>query len=66
MAAEWKPIPGFEGVYWLNTTGEVRNSSGFIMKSSKDSNGHDVIDLRRDGQRERVNLTMLRKELFNQ
>lgn len=66
MKSVWEPIPGFEGAYWLSKAGEVRNSSGLIMKSSKDSNGHDVIDLRRDGQRERVNITMLRKELFNQ
>lgn len=49
----WKPVPGYSFSYWINQYGEVRNSSGHIVKPIPSKLGK-LIELRQFGQRERV------------
>ena len=37
---EWKPIPGFFGLYEASTFGNIRNSRGKIMKTYKINSGY--------------------------
>lgn len=49
----WKEIPGYEGLYWINSRGLVVNSSGHILKSFSSKSGI-MVELRKFGQREKV------------
>jgi hypothetical protein len=48
----WVPIPGYEGSYWINNTGNVCNAEGRILARIPTKWG-DQIELRKNGQRER-------------
>ncbi len=47
------PIPGYEGIYWIDDAGNVINKSNHYMKPIKTNKG-TVVELRKDGQREKV------------
>lgn len=62
MREEWKPIPGYEGVYEVSNLGQVRSRDqvlnrkhgtvkwpGRILKPQKGSKGHYGVNLRRGG-----------------
>lgn len=49
----WCPIPGYEGVYFINKAGEVCNIDGHIIKQTPSKYGPQV-ELRRNGQRDRI------------
>lgn len=38
-------IIGFEGLYWINVSGEVKNRDGKILKTHQDRNGYHRIHL---------------------
>lgn len=47
-----RPIPGYEGLYWIDSAGQVLNRSNHYMKPIKTDKGC-MVELRKDGQRER-------------
>lgn len=49
---EWAPIPGYDGVYFINRLGFVCNIDGHIIKATPSKAGLRV-ELRKNGQRER-------------
>lgn len=49
----WCPIPGYEGVYFINKAGEVCNIDGHIIKQTPSRYGLQV-ELRKNGQRDRI------------
>ena len=46
------PIPGYEGLYWIDSAGNVINRSNHYMKPIKTDKG-SMVELRKDGQREK-------------
>src|SRR6185312_2349330 len=36
----WKEISGYEGLYWVNENGDVKNPSGHIKKQQVDKDGY--------------------------
>lgn len=49
----WTPIPGYDGVYFINRKGMVCNLDGHIIKPAPSKAGLRV-ELRRNGQREKI------------
>ena len=47
-----RPIPGYEGLYWIDSAGNVLNRSNHYMKPIKTDKGY-MVELRKDGQREK-------------
>ena len=48
----FRPIPGYEGLYWIDSAGNVLNRSNHYMKPIKTDKGC-MVELRKDGQREK-------------
>ena len=48
----FRPIPGYEGLYWIDSAGNVLNRVNHYMKPIKTDKGC-MVELRKDGQRER-------------
>lgn len=48
----FRPIPGYEGLYWIDSVGNVINRSNHCMKPIKTDKGL-MVELRKDGQREK-------------
>lgn len=48
-----RPIPGYEGLYWIDSAGNVLNRSNHYMKPIKTDKGY-MVELRKDGQREKL------------
>ena len=57
-----KPIPGYEGAYFLSLDGHVYNRAGRILREFPTSQGV-AVELRHLGQREKVLLSELYKRL---
>lgn len=47
-----RPIPGYEGLYWIDSACQVLNRSNHYMKPIKTDKGY-MVELRKNGQRER-------------
>lgn len=61
----WTPIPGYDGVYFINQKGLVCNLDGHIIKPVPSKAGLRV-ELRRNGQREKILvLDLLKKVSYN-
>lgn len=50
---DWYPIPNYEGLYWINQKGQVRNKEGHILLQEMSKFGYKV-ELRKNGQREKL------------
>lgn len=64
---EWKPVPGYVGVYWVaEHDGKVviRNARGQWLTPTSSPTG-DYIELRKDGRRERYMIDRLLFEAFS-
>lgn len=48
-----KPIPGYEGVYYIHPSGRVVNKHNRVLKTFPTKQG-EAVELRNQGQRERV------------
>lgn len=48
-----KPIPGYEGVYYIHPSGMVVNKHNRVLKTFPTKQG-EAVELRNQGQRERV------------
>ena len=49
----WYPIPNYEGLYWINQKGQVRNKEGHILLQEMSKFGYKI-ELRKNGQREKL------------
>lgn len=47
------PIPEYEGLYWIDSSGNVLNRSNHYMKPIQTDKG-TMVELRKAGQRERL------------
>lgn len=65
---EWKPIPGYEGLYEVSTWGRVKsykyNSDGRILSPCKDGYGYFFITLCKDGKTKMRKIHRLVAEAF--
>ena len=61
MEYKLSPIPGYEDLYWIDSAGNVLNRSNHYMKLIQTNKG-TMVELRKDGQRERLYI----KELLAQ
>ena len=41
----WREIGGYEGVYWVNQAGKVKNAKGHIMKTQLNTSGYEYLRL---------------------
>ena len=57
-----KPIPGYEGVYYIHPSGKVVNKHNRVLKTFNTKDG-EAVELRNQGQRERVLIKELLKYL---
>lgn len=48
-----KPIPGYEGVYYIHSSGKVVNKHNRVLKTFPTKQG-EAVELRNQGQRERI------------
>lgn len=53
-----KPIPGYEGVYYIHPSGRVVNKHNRVLKTFPTKQG-EAVELRNQGQRERVLISEL-------
>lgn len=49
----WRPIPGYNGAYYINAKGEVCNRDEHLIKPTLSKTGARV-ELRKNGQREKI------------
>ena len=61
---DWKAIKGFEGLYWINRNGEIKNRHGKILAKTVLDGGLQVVDLYGNGQRVRKPINMLLIEAY--
>ena len=59
-----KPIPGYEGVYFIHPSGVVVNNNNRVLRAFPTKQG-EAVELRNKGQRERVLIQDLLKGLEN-
>lgn len=57
-----KPIPGYEGVYFIHPSGAIVNKNNRILKPFKTKRG-EAVELRNRGQREQVLISDLLKRM---
>ena len=48
-----KPVPGYEGVYYITPSGKVVNRYNTVLKTFPTKQG-EAVELRNRGQRERI------------
>lgn len=60
----WFPIPGYEGVYWITKSGKVRNAKGHVLTPVGDETIGYRVELRNNGQRNRVFVSDLLAKTF--
>ncbi len=53
MTDEWRMVEGYEGKYWINPFGLIRNQHGKILSPIDLGGGVKAIDLYGEGLRER-------------
>ena len=65
---EWKPIPGYEGLYEVSNYGRVRSfkwsSNGKILSPGKDGSGYCFVNLCKDGKAKLRTIHRLVAEAF--
>lgn len=57
-------MKGYEGKYWINQSGEVKNFTGKTLKPIILSGGVKAVDLYGDGLRERHLISVLLQDNF--
>lgn len=60
---DWRPVPNFEGLYWINIKGVVMNSKNVII-ASREHNGVKKVELYGNGQRELIPVSTLVLDVF--
>lgn len=51
--SKFYPIPSYEGLYWIDFEGHVKNREDHLMKPIQTSKGL-MVELRKNGQREKL------------
>lgn len=64
MSEVWRPIPGYEGYYWINSMGQVKNSHGKLLSRVNCGGGILKVKLQAKGQREERYISSLMVEIF--
>lgn len=64
MNEVWKPIPGYEGYYWMNSKGQVKNSKGKYIAQTDCGGGLFKVKFQAKGQVEEKYVSTLKAELF--
>ena len=64
MSEIWRPIPNYEGYYWLSNMGQVRNSQNKILARVDCGNGLFKVKLQAKGQREERYISSLMAEVY--
>ena len=59
----WRDVPNFEGIYWINIKGIVKNSKDQII-TPRDHNGIEMVELYGNGQRELIPISTLVLDAF--
>lgn len=59
-----RPIPGYEGVYFIHPSGVVVNKNNRVLRAFPTKQG-EAVELRNKGQRERVLIQDLLKGMEN-
>ena len=57
-----RPVPGYEGVYFIHPSGAVVNKRNQILRSFPTIQG-EAVELRHNGQRERVLVEEILREV---
>ena len=52
VKTEWRPVPGYRGIYAVSREGDVRSQhrAGRILKPYVNKKGLEVVNLSRDGK----------------
>lgn len=68
---EWRPVPGFEGIYSVSSFGRVRSERkrkssypGLILKPGRETNGRLFVNLRHDGHGVHARIHQLVARMF--
>ena len=64
MEEIWRPIAGFEGLYEVSSTGQVRNHRGKLLRPGPDHNGYLKCVLCKKGKRKTIYIHRLVAEAF--
>lgn len=64
MSEIWRPIPGYEGFYWVSNMARVKNSYGKILSRVDCGNGVLKVKLQANGQREEKYISSLMVEVY--
>ena len=64
MSEIWRPIPNYEGYYWISNMGQVRNAYGKILSRVDCGGGILKVKLQARGQREERYISSLMAEIF--
>lgn len=46
----WKPVAGYEGIYWISSWGRVKNRHGRILRNIIHKNGYLFVSLYKNGK----------------
>lgn len=50
----WKPVSDYEGIYWVNSLGKIKNKQGKTLKSFVINSGYESITLNKNGTRKNL------------
>ena len=62
FSGDLRPIPGYEGAYYIAPSGVVVNKNNTVLKTFPTKRG-EAVELRSNGQREKVLISELLKKL---
>lgn len=60
----WNSIKGYEGLYWVNRKGQIKNSSGRILKPFDNGTGYSRVTLMKEGVKSNVLVHRIVAETF--
>ena len=60
----WRPIPNFEGFYWVSNLGNVKNSNNRLLAKVDCGNGNYKVKLQALGQLDERYISTLMAEVF--
>ena len=64
MIEEWRPIVGFEGLYEVSNTGQVRNCRGKLLRQGLNNNGYLKCVLCKKGKTKTIYIHRLVAQAF--
>lgn len=64
MSVVWRPIPNYEGFYWVSNMGQVKNANGKMLSRIDCGGGILKVKLQARGQRDEIYLSTLMVQVF--